>query len=85
MATQRRSFWRVHLQKARKTGEWVEIPRFYTRGTAGQIVSDIRGCRRVAGIEPHELWLAEWLGSDDPAQDHLCRIQIKFGGSYAYP
>lgn len=83
MLTGRRSFWRIYLEQARKSGEWVEIPRYYTRTTAAQIVCDIRGGRRVAGIEADETWLAEWEGSDDPTQDHLCRIHIRYAGCHA--
>ena len=56
----RHSFWREQLEKARRTDTWHEVERTYTFLTAAQTCCDIRGGRRVAGMNPSETWDAQW-------------------------
>lgn len=64
---ERRSFWVVALEAARREKSWVRVNRFYTAATAAQIASDIRSAHnrdtdtlRVRGILPGERWEARW-------------------------
>jgi hypothetical protein len=77
MTTTRRSFWRIHLARARTNGDWYEIPRLYTRLTAAQTATDIRNGRRITGIQPNEKWMVEWQSADDPEFDWACTLRIK--------
>lgn len=74
--TGRRSFWKIHLNRARKTGDWYHIPRYYTRLTASQICSDIRGHRRITGFHDGEHWQANWE-QEDVDDDIRCTIKIR--------
>lgn len=77
---QRTSFWRRQFNKGRtEPGKWVEVERQYTRSTALQVATDIRGGRRVAGIELGETWEAEaWnADGDDALQGVNWRICIR--------
>lgn len=74
--TGRRSFWKIHLHRARKTGDWYHVPRYYTRLTAAQIASDLRAGRRVTGIQLGEQWEATW-DQEDLDDDIRCTISIR--------
>ncbi|MFZ9482335.1 MAG: hypothetical protein ACO3AV_05515 [Ilumatobacteraceae bacterium] len=78
------SFWVRIFDAARRTDDWVRVPRFYTRATAAQLASDITNSHRrdldslrVKGIVPGEVWEARWnTASDGPKDDHVVWIRL---------
>ena len=78
----RHSFWREQFEKARRKHTWHEVERIYTRLTAAQTCVDIRGGRRVVGINPGENWQAHWERIDPLSNDakvYIClnRTEVK--------
>ena len=66
----RSTFWVRMFMLGRRTDEWVQVQRGYTRTTAAQITSDIVNAHRrpsssvrVRGIESGEVWDARWVPS----------------------
>lgn len=80
----RNSFWIRTFNEARHTGDWVCVPRLYTRSTAAQLASDICNAHRrqphtvrVRGIAPGEQWEAYWSPAEQgPAGDHLVYVRL---------
>jgi hypothetical protein len=80
----RNSFWVRIFDAARRTDDWVRVPRFYTRATAAQLASDITNAHRrdlqtlrVKGIYADEVWEARWsTAPDGPQNDHVIWIRL---------
>lgn len=73
----RYSYWAQQLDRARKANGWFAVDRTYTEKTARQIASDIRGGRRVNGIQPNETWEVEVHAPTDRDQTFDWSIQLK--------
>ncbi|MFZ9629369.1 MAG: hypothetical protein ACO3C1_08455 [Ilumatobacteraceae bacterium] len=79
----RSTFWTRTFDEARRLGDWLQVPRLYTRKTAQQIASDIGNAhrrrpevQRVRGILDGEQWEATWAPVDGSADgDHVVRIR----------
>jgi len=82
-SNERNSFWRRTFAGARESGDWFEVPKFYTGKTARQVASDVRCAskrtehdRRTRGILPGEVWEARW----EPAVGGVegdCRVWVR--------
>ncbi|MFM8312358.1 MAG: hypothetical protein ACKOAZ_10730 [Ilumatobacteraceae bacterium] len=83
--TPRNTFWARTFGEARRTGDWTEVPRRYTRATAQQIASDISNAhrrkpanQRVRGIMAGEVWDARWEPIDGNANgDHRVFVRLR--------
>lgn len=80
---ERSSFWRRTFAGARASGDWFEVPKFYTGKTARQVASDVRCAskrgdldRRTRGIMPGEVWQARWEPAAGGAEGD-CRVFIR--------
>lgn len=84
----RSTFWTRTFAEARRRGDWLQVPRRYTRSTAQQIASDISNAhrrkpaaQRVRGIEAGEQWEADWAPADDADggddADHFVIIRLR--------
>lgn len=81
----RNTFWARTFADARRSGNWTEVQRRYTRSTAQQIASDIGNAHRrkpahlrVRGIVPGEMWEARWEPIDGNAEgDHRVFIRLR--------
>jgi len=61
----RASYWAGVIEEARTSEDWVRADRPLSKSTAQQMASDIRRAhvrsdKRIAGIEPGEVWDARW-------------------------
>lgn len=67
------SHWRRILEQARTNNpDWVNSGRIYTKLTAKQTCSDIRAGRRIQGIQPNELFDADYR----PAEQHPGEYEV---------
>lgn len=80
----RSTFWSRTFEYARRNGDWVRVPRTYTKATAQQIASDISNAHRrsmrtlrMRGIRPGEQWEARWeWAPEDIGGDFVVWIRL---------
>lgn len=85
---QRRAYWPGVFAEARECpGEWIRTTKWFNKGTAAQIASDLRnahrraaGKMRVSGFLPGDQWETRWDNDPaDPNADHF-HIWLRFDG-----
>jgi hypothetical protein len=77
------SFWTRTLNEARKSNDWMIIPRTYSMRTARQLASDLRNAHKrpesldLAGVRPGEKWEAKWRAPYDESKRYNCTVSIR--------